>query len=351
MFSDSGQHPGSNSFSVALGDLDGDGDLDAFCANIGAALVFGAPDTVYMNNGAGVFTDSGQRLGNLPSTSVALGDLDGDGDLDAFVTSFSRPNKVWLNDGAGIFSDSGQSLAWPGMSVALGDLDGDGDLDAFVGHDSSTGCRVWRNNGAGIFSDSGQSFGGTDIFSVALGDLDGDGDLDAFAGKWRNKPNLVFINDGAGSFSDSGQLLGASNSTSAALGDLDQDGDLDAFIGNWSDTSGQPNQVYLNNGSGVFADSGLSLGNASTKSVALGDLDGDGDLDAFCANDNGQADEVWLNITVPVSTTTVPPVSTTTTTAIPPITTTTVPPTVIALTSFTATPSSGAVTLKWSNRI
>ena len=153
-FSDSGQHPGSNAFSVALGDLDGDGDLDAFCANIGAALVFGAPDTVYMNNGAGVFTDSGQRLGNLPSTSVALGDLDGDGDLDAFATNFSGPSKVWINNGAGIFSDSGQSLAGgvgPGMSVALGDLDGDGDLDAFAGHDSSTGCRVWLNNGVRRF--------------------------------------------------------------------------------------------------------------------------------------------------------------------------------------------------------
>ena len=190
--------------------------------------------------------------------------------------------------------------------------------------------------GSGVFSDSGQSFGGSDIFSVALGDLDGDGDLDAFAGKWRNQPNKVFINDGSGSFSDSGQLLGASNSTSVALGDLDQDGDLDAFIGNWSDTSGQPNQVYLNNGSGVFTDSGLSLGNASTKSVALGDLDGDGDLDAFCANDNGQADEVWWNITANISTTTVITTSTTTT-----------PPTVVELSSFTATSAGSSIILKW----
>ena len=66
--------------------------------------------------------------------AVALGDVDGDGDLDAFVANSNQANRVWLNDGSGTFTDSGQSLgdssSW---AVALGDLDGDGDLDAFVG--------------------------------------------------------------------------------------------------------------------------------------------------------------------------------------------------------------------------
>jgi len=77
---------------VALGDLDGDGDLDAFVANYGQA------NKVWVNNGDGNFT-AGQGLGSAYSYGVALGDLDGDGDLDAFVTNYGggQANKVWLN--------------------------------------------------------------------------------------------------------------------------------------------------------------------------------------------------------------------------------------------------------------
>ena len=64
------------------------------------------------------------------------------------------------------------------------------------------------------------------------------------------------------------------------LGDVDGNGFLDAFVVN----AGGPNRVWLNNGSGVFSDSGLELGNNTSKSIKLGDLDGDGDLDAFVGN-------------------------------------------------------------------
>ena len=91
---------------------------------------------------------------------------------------------------------------------------------------------------------------------------------------------------------DSGQLLGNGKSFSVALGDLDGDGDLDAMVTNWAD---HPNTVWTNDGTGTFTNSGQALGNSTSFSVALGDLDGDGDLDAMVANANAQPNTVWMN--------------------------------------------------------
>jgi uncharacterized repeat protein (TIGR01451 family) len=76
---------------------------------------------------------------------VALGDVDGDGDLDAYIANWLT-NTVWLNDGSGVFNDSGQSLpsSWS-QNVALGDVDSDGDLDAFVANIDKEPNRVWLN--------------------------------------------------------------------------------------------------------------------------------------------------------------------------------------------------------------
>ncbi len=257
---------GGRTMDVALGDLDGDGDLDIFEANYHPLE---AANRVRLNDGAGQFTDTGQMLANHNSLRVSLGDLDSDGDLDAFVNSGGHGIEVWLNDGKATFSLNGQQL-YPRSSSfhsALGDLDGDGDLDAHIAGE------VWLNDGAGFFSDSGQRGGESRV----LGDLDDDGDLDAFG---RN----VWLNDGTGVFTDTGHGLGDETlHVVDALGDLDGDGDLDALASD---------QVLLNDGRGVFANTGQDLGNCSRGT--LGDLDGDGDLDAFlrCGLEHVRA---WLN--------------------------------------------------------
>jgi hypothetical protein len=184
---------------VDLADLDGDGDLDAFTANSAhmddrAEPVDYDPNQVWLNNGQGDFKDSGQRLGNQRSYAVALGDLDGDGDPDAFVGNLG-PDEVWLNDGRGGFSDSGQTLDDSlTRFVYLVDLDGDNDLDAFAG-DSSRG-QIWLNDGRGVFADSGQVIRHGNLHSVAVGDVDGDGDVDIVAGKIDGA--RVWFNDGSG---------------------------------------------------------------------------------------------------------------------------------------------------------
>lgn len=291
IFTDSNQALGSHdSYSVSLGDLDGDGDLDAFVANSNQQ-----GNRIWLND-AGSFSDSGQVLGNGSSFDVALGDFDQDGDLDAFVANSYQGNRLWINDG-GVFSDSGQILgSHDSLGVSLGDLDGDGDLDAFVAN-YSQGNRVWLNN-SGIFSDSGQSMGDHRSWDVALGDFDGDGDLDAFITN-ADHGDRVWVNDG-GNFSDSGQVLGDHFNFGVALGDVDGDGDLDAFIASGDTGSvlvpASGNRIMLNDG-GTFVDSGQSLGVSASFGVALGDLDADGDLDAFAANYYPtEENRVWLDL-------------------------------------------------------
>lgn len=306
VFRDSGQSLGQmQTWDVALGDIDGDGDVDAFAANWG-------DHRIWLNEG-GVFT-AGQSLpepGSLRTGAVALGDLDGDGDLDAFIgnllnvpSNSDGVNRVWLNEG-GIFVDSGQRLVGSGgggADVELGDLDGDGDLDAFVTNSAIPGTRVWFNDG-GVFSDSGQNVGSNFATAAALGDLDGDGDLDVVIGSSAYYRNRVWMNNGLGVFSDSEQDLGADSTGGIEVGDLDGDGDLDVFISNSNagGTFGYANKVWTNNGNGTFSDSGQALGGQRSSDVALGDLDGDDDLDIFVANAFGEADRIWLNENPPAS--------------------------------------------------
>ena len=101
---------------------------------------------------------------------------------------------MWLNNGTGTFTDSGQALGSSlTRSIVLGDVDGDGDRDVVAGNDSSQPNRVWLNDGTGTFTDSGQALGSSSTWSVALADVDGDGDGDIVAGN--AGPNRVWLNE------------------------------------------------------------------------------------------------------------------------------------------------------------
>ncbi|MFW6063845.1 MAG: FG-GAP repeat domain-containing protein, partial [Chloroflexota bacterium] len=190
---------------AALGDLDGDGDLDLFGAVIAPpqGRNRNPADRVLFNDGDGNFADSGQRLGSSDSTAVALGDVDGDGDLDALVGK-SYGARVWINQGRaqggaeGTFEPAAQLIKFDAATATfLSDLDGDGDLDALVG--ARRQAAIWWNEGQGTFANSGQRFRYTQKHGLAVADFDGDGRPDVFAGRYTDGYRLWF-NGGDGAF-------------------------------------------------------------------------------------------------------------------------------------------------------
>jgi hypothetical protein len=280
-----------NSNKVHLADFDHDGDVDALVSHQSTE-----DSILWKNDGAGIrargeLREASQSLGEASTAGVALGDLDGDGDPDAFVAN-EGANAIYTNDGAGTLDPAGAlSLADADSSrtaaaVALGDLDGDGDTDALVANGDGHANALYTNAGDHTFSLT--SFGSGDTRGVALGDLDRDGDLDAVTANAAGN-NSVYANDGSGGLT--GAAFGVSaTSRAVALADVDGDGDLDAAFANAAG-----NTVYINDGSGGLGSSPArsGLGSADSRGIALGDLDRDGDPDMVVANDG--ANTVYLN--------------------------------------------------------
>ncbi|GAB2853634.1 hypothetical protein GCM10027044_11510 [Hymenobacter ruber] len=276
--------------TVVLGDMDGDSDLD-FVATCQGSTVNPGSVRVYFNNGRGEFTSGPDVAVGRIYYNTKLGDLDGDGDLDLLIVSDSGMVSVRLNSGNGTFVVPGNT---PEVAVAnnaggtvVGDVDGDGDLDVLISNGNNASVRL--NNGAGVFTVPATN---PDVAFISpgnltLGDVDGDGDLDLltinYNGSVAPASLSVRLNDGQGSFTASPLIpdlaLTYYPPSSLVLGDVDGDGDLDAFMaiqaGGWA-------VLCLNDGQGHFSVSG-SLNGIETGyypgSVALGDMDGDGDLD------------------------------------------------------------------------
>jgi hypothetical protein len=262
-------------FHVALGDLDGDGDLDAVFSNMDVA------SEVWMNDGLGRFTNSGQFLGGY-AHGVGIGDLDGDGDPDllfAQATS-SYSSRVYLNDGTGRFSASRYTLDDRTESanfLSLFDADGDGDLDAGVYYANRTNV-LYLNNGMAQF----EAFGPRIPGMACWGDVDGDGDVDAVVQRFEGGYSIR-LNHGDGTFEEAGIVNAPTTFSpgSFAVGDVDADGDLDIICACGGPTPDMPLTMLRNNGAGGFSYVPESHLMTSLARVSLGDLNGDGSLDVF----------------------------------------------------------------------
>jgi hypothetical protein len=325
-FKDTRQRLGSRvANAVALGDIDGDGDLDLVAGNGNPDEGGASPNKVWRNDGIGSFSDSEQELGEFHTFGVALGDVDGDGDLD-LVTGNSdglgrEPDIVYINQEEGLFSegqrlgrigDEGEEVLDDTYAVALGDLDGDGDLDLVT---AGAKHRIWLNDGSGSFTDSGMDLGGvTGRAVLALADVDGDKDLDLVLGG-PQAPLVLWRNNGTGTFQDSGQDFAGTEANAVALGDLDRDTDADLVVG----LAGGGIEIRRNAGDGTFVVTKVSVDESplggriddrNAHTLALGDVNSDGLTDIVAGNDGpgGEPDMVWINDGVLVDAST-PPVT------------------------------------------
>jgi hypothetical protein len=274
--------------SVAIGDLDGDGHLDlAVTSNSLDSDDSVSVVSVLLNNGDGTFQAPVNYSAAPIPVSVAIGDLDGDGDLDLTATGGFYVS-VLLNNGDGTFQAPVIYELWGVItSVAIGDLDGDGDLDLAVAKFVDRDVSVLLGNGDGTFQAPVHYNFNLGVWFVAMGDLDGDGDLDLAV---INGPDEVSIllNNGDGTFQLTVWYGVGGLPISLAIGDLDGDDDLDLAVASGDDigpplVSGNVS-VLLNNGDGTFQAAVNDWAGIGPTSVAIEDLDGDGYLDLAVAN-------------------------------------------------------------------
>ncbi len=278
--------------SVAIGDLDGDGDLDLVRGHYGrGSQVVDGRTEILLNDGQGRF-NSGGVLEVAEASWVQLGDLDGNGTLDIFVTNDSRSwnpaehgSQIWLNDGHANFTFAQRLGDGNSNRVTLGDIDKDGDLDAIVSGTLVKGRgadALWLNQGNGHFQLDPQAvdYGGG-LYRTQIGDLDGDGILDIVTVNLDDNHANVFLSS-KNRTQVSQQIP---NAVDVALGDFDGDGDLDAFVvDDGAFSSGPSESFYLNDGTGNLVSQGvIPVGDARAGGafVALGDFNNDGALDAF----------------------------------------------------------------------
>jgi hypothetical protein len=271
------------SSSPALGDIDGDGDIE---------IVVGSDDgQVYAWHHDGTLvTGWPKATGDTVDSSPALGDIDGDGDIEIVVGSDDEQVYAWHHDGTLV-------IGWPkttgddvDSSPALGDIDGDGDIEIVVGSDDEQ-VYAWHHDGTLVTgwpkattTADREYYKGLVTSSPALGDIDGDGDIEIVVGcSTREDKVYAWHHDGT-------LVTGWPKTTydgvasSPALGDIDGDGDIEIVVSSSDDKL----YAWHHDGTSVYGWPKAIGGGLFRSSPALGDIDGDGDIEIVVGSNDGQ---------------------------------------------------------------
>ena len=262
---------------VAAGDLNGDGQPDLAAANFRSHNV-----SILLNNGAGAFSAPIHYEAGWAPFSLALGDLNGDNALDIVVTPAGNDSlAVLLNDGDASFTTSFTSeIGSEPTSPVVADLDDDGHCDLIATSNYPDGVAVLRNNGDGTFEPMPLLAVG-DAQSVAVGDLDQDGRLDLAVASWGPNNVAILRNRGGAVF---GPELYGVETGAQQVGIADLDGDHWPDIISLERYSGAVH-VFVNERDGTFSSGAQCETSRDCKSFAIGDISGDGYVDAVVAVD------------------------------------------------------------------
>jgi hypothetical protein len=264
--------------SVAVGDVDGNGVNDVVVANNSSNTV-----GVLRGNGSGGFHPAVTSPTAQAPASVALGDLNADGRADIAVANRLGGNVSILlgKDGGGFAPANSFPAGTQPFAIAIGDVNGDGALDVVVANRASDDLSLLIGDGSGSLAPPIAVPVGDGPESLALGDLDADGDLDAAVALFDADLMAVMLNTGSGGFAPPSLYSAGNGPESVALGDLRADDRTDIAVANFfSDYA----SVYLGEGAGIFTrHTGFGTGDGP-RSIAIGDLDADGDNDLAIAD-------------------------------------------------------------------
>ncbi|MBI4583364.1 MAG: VCBS repeat-containing protein [Planctomycetes bacterium] len=272
---------GRNLYAFALGDLDGDGDLDAVTANGDQLLVLA-------NDGNSAFNPPASYPSSSDTRVVIIGEVTGDALPD--LIAVNRPTdtvSVLKNTGAGVFSQPVDFLVGDSPnSAAAGDFDGDQDLDLATANSASRDLSVLKNDGSGRFGPpASYPIPQTGLPVVTAKDVNSDGAMDLLV--LTPSSIAVYLNGGDGTFSP--PVVTNSKGTIHDLADFDRDGDPDLAIGTSNLIT-----VRFNDGAGKFGVSSAAGVQGSPQSMVARDFDGDRAIDvAFVGGGLSKIFVVW----------------------------------------------------------